>query len=62
MDQRIRIMVIAFNGISPFHLAIPGVVFGEALQAPNPFEVSFCAAERQPLMTSAGYQIFGLPP
>lgn len=60
--SRVRIAVIAFDGISPFHLAIPGVVFGEALKAPHPFELVICAAERQPLVTRAGYRISGLAP
>ena len=57
---RIRVAVIAFDRISPFHLAIPGVVFGEASPTPNPFELVFCAAEPQPLTTSAGYRISGI--
>lgn len=55
----VRVAVIAYAGISPFHLAIPGVVFGEAPPAPNPFELVYCAAEPQPFVTSAGYQISG---
>ena len=58
----LRIAVIAFDGISPLHLAIPTTVFGEALKDPNPFEVVVCSAERQPLRTSAGYRISGLEP
>lgn len=57
-----RVAVIAFDGISPFHLTIPGVVFGEALQEPNPFRVVVCAADRQPLTASVGYKICGLAP
>lgn len=56
----IRVVVVAFDGISPFHLSIPDVVFGEALQEPNPFEVLICAADPEPLMTSTGYRISGL--
>ena len=40
-----RVAVVAFNGISAFHLSIPGVVFGEAPAAPKPFEVTYCAVE-----------------
>jgi transcriptional regulator GlxA family with amidase domain len=58
--DRIRVAVIAFDGISPFHLAIPSVVFGEAPQGPNPFDVVICAADRQPLTTSVGYRISGV--
>jgi transcriptional regulator GlxA family with amidase domain len=57
---RTRIVVVAFHGISPFHLSIPGVVFGEAQDKPSPFEVVYCAAERQPLVTSAGYRLSGI--
>lgn len=57
---RIRVAVVAFDRISPFHLAIPGVVFGEVLPTPPPFELVFCAAEAQPLTTSAGYKISGI--
>jgi transcriptional regulator GlxA family with amidase domain len=55
-----RVAVVAFNGISAFHLSIPGVVFGEAHAAPKPFEVTYCAIEPQPLRTSAGYRLSGL--
>ncbi len=58
----IRIGVLAFAGISPFHLAIPGVVFGEALGHPAQFEVLVCSADPQPLRTAAGYSICGLAP
>ncbi len=61
-NRKIRIAVIAFDGISAFHLAIPGVVFGEALQNPNPFEVLVCAADPEPLTTSAGHRLSGLAP
>jgi transcriptional regulator GlxA family with amidase domain len=60
--RTIRVVVVAFDRISPFHLTIPGVVFGEALQDPNPFEVVVCAADRQPLTTTVGYRICGLAP
>lgn len=61
-ERPIKVAVVAFNGISPFHLAIPGVVFAEAsVDAHSPrFEVKVCAAEPQPLLTSAGYRIDGL--
>jgi len=56
----LRVAVIAFEGVSPFHLAIPGVVFAEALPDEPAFEVVTCAAEAQPLRTSMGYQLSGL--
>lgn len=60
--RRQRVAVLAFEGVSPFHLAIPGVVFGEALAPDERFEVLVCAAERRPLATSAGYKLTGLAP
>ncbi|MHB8564776.1 MAG: helix-turn-helix domain-containing protein [Acidiferrobacteraceae bacterium] len=53
------IAVIAFSGISPFHLAVPSMVFGEDRRAAGvpPFEVLVCAAEPGPLPTSAGFLI-----
>lgn len=59
---RVRVGVVAFDRISPFHLAIPGVVFGEALSDPNPFDVVVCSADPQPLTTSTGYRLGGLAP
>lgn len=51
--------VIAFNGVSPFHLSIPCIVF-----RPNKnddklpdFDIKVCAAEPPPLRTSAGFSI-----
>jgi transcriptional regulator GlxA family with amidase domain len=51
--------VIAFDGISPFHLSVPCLVFGEnrtALGVP-PFRLLVCAASRGRLRTSAGFDI-----
>ncbi len=55
MGNRI-IAVIAFHGISPFHLSIPGMIFGEDRSAGGVprFDVRVCAAEPGPLSTSAG--------
>src|SRR5512147_2415174 len=54
-----RIAVVAFDGISPFHLAAPCLVFGEdrsELGVPS-FELRVCAAEAGPLRTTAGFTI-----
>jgi transcriptional regulator GlxA family with amidase domain len=54
-----RIAVVAFDGISPFHLAAPCLVFGEdrrELGVPA-FELQVCAAEPGPLRTTAGFTI-----
>lgn len=43
--QPIRVAVLAFNGVSLFHLSVPGVVLGTAQSAPDElhYEVSYCA-------------------
>ena len=53
------IAVIAFDGISPFHLSVPCAVFGEdRTHACVPrFELLVCAAEPGKLRTSAGFTI-----
>lgn len=53
--SEIRVAVVAFDHISPFHLSVPCVVFGEnQLQAPA-YRLQVCAAETGPLTTSAGF-------
>ena len=41
----IRVAVLAFNGVSLFHLSVPGVVLGAVQSAPSEpqYEVSYCA-------------------
>jgi transcriptional regulator GlxA family with amidase domain len=53
------IAVLAFDGISPFHLSVPSMVFGEerAVDGGPCFEVRVCAAERGPLRTPAGFTV-----
>jgi transcriptional regulator GlxA family with amidase domain len=55
----IKVAVIAFDGMTPFHLSVPCLVFGTALDAPQPqaFDVRVCAVEGTPLRTSAGFAI-----
>ena len=56
------IAVIAFNGISPFHLSVPCAVFGEDRRdagVPR-FEVHVCGFERGALATSAGFTLGGI--
>ncbi len=53
------IAVVAFEGISPFHLTVPCVVFGEdrrGIGMPR-FEVLVCGVERRRLGTAAGFGI-----
>lgn len=56
------VSVIAFDGISPFHLSVPCLVFGEdrtALGLP-PFDFRVCAVEAGPIRTDAG-MVFTVP-
>ncbi|MBA2675229.1 helix-turn-helix domain-containing protein [Ramlibacter sp.] len=53
------IAVVAFDGISPFHLSVPCIVFGEdrtETGAPR-FRLVVCAMEPGPLSTNAGFSI-----
>ena len=57
--RRNTIAVLAFDNISPFHLTVPCVVFGEDrrdMGVPR-FELLVCGVERRRLMTSAGFHI-----
>lgn len=52
-----RIAVLAFDGISAFHLSVPHMVFGEdrrALGIPR-YEVEVCAPEPGPVRSSMGF-------
>jgi transcriptional regulator GlxA family with amidase domain len=54
-----KIAVVAFDGISPFHLSVPCLVFGEysgGVGMPE-FQVQVCAIEGDTLRTSAGFDI-----
>lgn len=54
-----RIAVVAFDGISPFHLSVPCLVFGEdrGIAGVPRFDVKVCAGEPGRLATSAGFSI-----
>lgn len=53
-----RIAVVAFEGMTPFHLSVPCLVFGTVIdETTPPFEVVVCAAEGKALRTSAGFSI-----
>ncbi|SDH93283.1 GlxA family transcriptional regulator [Pseudomonas panipatensis] len=54
-----RVAVVAFDQISPFHLSVPCLVFGEGDPGGDRvrFELCVCAAEAGPLRTSAGFSI-----
>ncbi|WP_206953969.1 GlxA family transcriptional regulator [Trinickia acidisoli] len=53
------VAVVAFGGISPFHLSVPCIVFGEDYGAGGVprFDVRVCAAEPGMLRTTAGFAI-----
>jgi len=55
----LRVAVIAFDRMSPFHLSVPCVVFGEDRSEGGvpPFELAVCAAEPGTLTTTAGFTI-----
>jgi transcriptional regulator GlxA family with amidase domain len=50
--NRHRIAVIAFDGITPFHLSVPGMVFRDAA-----FDLKICSADPSPLRTTGGFDI-----
>lgn len=51
------VAVVAFDRISPFHLAVPCVVFGDEHPGVPRFAFTVCAAEPGPLRTTAGFTI-----
>ncbi|MDD1964594.1 helix-turn-helix domain-containing protein [Pseudomonas putida] len=54
-----NVCVIAFNGISPFHLSVPCLVFGKDRRVGDSpwFKLAVCAGEDGVLMTNAGFAI-----
>jgi transcriptional regulator GlxA family with amidase domain len=57
--RRLTVAVIAFDGMSPFHLSVPCLVFGGNRRDPgvSTFEVVVCAADAGALRTEAGFTI-----
>ena len=51
------VAVVAFDRISPFHLSVPCVVFGDRHPEAPRFDLRVCAAEAGPLRTSAGFSL-----
>jgi transcriptional regulator GlxA family with amidase domain len=53
------VAVVAFDGITPFHLSVPCIVFGEDYSAGGVprFDVRVCAVEPRMLRTTAGFDI-----
>jgi len=52
-----KIAVVAFDGISPFHLSVPCVVFGEAHPGIPLFDFKVCTAETGAISTTAGFSL-----
>lgn len=59
MTKTLNVCVIAFNGISPFHLSVPCLVFGKDRRVGDSpwFKLAVCAGEDGVLMTNAGFAI-----
>ncbi len=55
--SRHTVAVVAFDHISPFHLSVPCVVFGEHYPGMPPFDLLVCAAEEGLLRTTAGFRV-----
>jgi transcriptional regulator GlxA family with amidase domain len=53
----LKVAVIAFDGITPFHLSVPCRVFGAPGAGAARFDVEVCSAGKGPLQTSAGFAI-----
>jgi transcriptional regulator GlxA family with amidase domain len=53
----IQVAVIAFDGMTPFHLSVPCLVFGSSLGAQAPFSLRVCGTGETTLSTSAGFGI-----
>lgn len=53
---RLKVAIIAFDGITPFHLSVPCLVFG-GMGTEAPCDIVVCAADTGPLLTSAGFTL-----
>jgi transcriptional regulator GlxA family with amidase domain len=56
-SQPIQVAVIAFDGMTPFHLSVPCLVFGSSLGARPAFALRVCGTEENMLETTAGFGI-----
>lgn len=54
-----KIVVVAFDGISPFHLAVPSLVFGEDRTGDGlpQYSIQTCSVDRLTVGTTAGYRL-----
>lgn len=59
MQRPEKVAVVAFDGISPFHLSVPCLVFGEDRtdRGDRRYEVIVCSSGRAPLRTNAGFTV-----
>ncbi|HEX7763325.1 MAG TPA: helix-turn-helix domain-containing protein [Cellvibrio sp.] len=59
-SKLIKVAVIAFDDITPFHLSVPSLVFGAGLgsAAAVGFVVTVCAEHKGALRTVGGFEIF----
>jgi transcriptional regulator GlxA family with amidase domain len=55
--KAVSIAVVAFDRMSPFHLAVPCAVFGTVRGAAPQYSLNVCAVEPGPLQTTAGFGI-----
>ncbi|KVE23655.1 AraC family transcriptional regulator [Burkholderia singularis] len=51
------VAVVAYDGISPFHLSVPCIVFGESRPGEPRFELRVCATDAGELATTSGFTI-----
>ncbi|MFG1627222.1 GlxA family transcriptional regulator [Kribbella sp. NPDC049227] len=51
------VAVLAYDGMSPFHLSVPCLVLGDRLGAQGQYDVQVCAEEAGQLRTNAGFGI-----
>jgi len=52
-----RVALLVCDRFSPFHLSVPGLVFGNSLPGESLFDLRLCAAEPGPLTSSLGLQL-----
>ena len=56
--RSIRVVVVAFEGILPFHLAVPCAVFqSRSPEEKSPFRLRVCSAEGKDVHSAAGFTI-----
>ncbi len=51
------VAILAFDGMSPFHLSVPCLVLGDRLGGPGEYDVRVCAERPGAMATNAGFGI-----